>query len=167
MSSRSTLTFDLYRNKQFTIKTSNMLSTAPPVSQYWASCLNVTLRPCCDTARLKRLLPDVGEEKTTKKKPNEKKNYSSIQKAFYMLKTRSQTVQGLFCSASCQRQHCRFRYVRCQAGVSRWMQIKYSRKGKIKKPNDHDEKCPLKSPVLCLRHNVNNCCQPNWMWGVK
>lgn len=55
-----TLTFDLYRNKQFTIKTSYMLSTAPLVSQYWARCL-APQRPS-DAARLKRLLPDVGEK---------------------------------------------------------------------------------------------------------
>lgn len=64
------------QKKQFTIKTSNMLSTAPPVSQYWASCLTPHrghgmqrgLRDFCQTL----------ERKNNKKKQNK----TSIQKHF-------------------------------------------------------------------------------------
>lgn len=102
------LSFDLYRNKQFTIKTSYMLSTAPPVSQYWAG----------RAARLKRLLPNVTEKKKKKK---------LLFKSILHVKNEVSNCTRLVCSASCQRQH--YRSITFNVKQMLWvflgMQIKY------------------------------------------
>lgn len=110
-------TFDLYRNKQFTIKTSYMLSTAPPVSQYWAGCLQTL--PGRATRFGWRHFCQTLEKKKKKKK--------LVSKSILHVKNEVSNCTRLVCSASCQRQ--RNRSITFNVNKVFWvflgMQIKY------------------------------------------
>lgn len=77
-----------------------------------------------------------------------------------MLKTRSQTVQGLFVLHLAKDSIIdSITFNVKQVSECFWgcrLNTKGLKKKGKKKKKDNNEKCPLKPPVLCFKHNVNN-----------
>lgn len=78
-----------------------------------------------------------------------------------MLKTRSQTVQGLFVLHLAKDSIKDSITFNVKQVFECFWGCRLNTKGRVKKKekenHDHNEKCPLKSPVPCFKHNVNNC----------